>query len=103
MPSIARYSIAAAAVGQMSLTESWAHADNVARVGEEARKRGFPPIMGVVYDDLIRKKWASKTKANDRLFKLCDAVMRLDRDVVTEAEALWSQVKSERTTQAPCL
>ena len=102
MSFIARYSIASAAVGQMSLTESWAHADNVARVGEEARKRGPPPIMGVVYEKIIRKKWASRTKANDSHFKLCDAVMGLDRDVVAEAEALWSQVKSERTSQALC-
>ena len=67
----------------------------MARVCEESRAKGLSLGIGVVYDELVRTKWAEKVKHNDPDFRLPRACVRIDRDVVSEAEVLWAKLRSE--------
>ena len=96
-PVSARYTLFACASDQLSLSLCWTHAQNVARVSEEARHKDLSLGVGVAYDGLVRAKWETKVKHNDPGFCLATACGRIDRDVVLEAEALWPKLRAERT------
>ena len=67
----------------------------MARVSEESRAKGPSLGIGVVYDELVRAKWAEKVKHNEPEFSLPRACGRIDRDVASEAEVLWGKLRSE--------
>ena len=55
-----RYALAAHATGQLPLHLALAHADNVMRICDEGKAKGRPLFLGVIYDQLARRKWADK-------------------------------------------
>ena len=55
-----RYALAAHATGQLPLHLAMAHADNVMRICDEGKAKGRPLFLGVIYDQLARRKWADK-------------------------------------------
>ena len=46
------------------------HLDTVLRVSEEEKGRGGYGLVGVVYDELVRKDWARRAERNDPEFDL---------------------------------
>ena len=99
-----RYALAAHATGQLPLHFALAHADNVMRICDEGKAKGRPLFLGVIYDQLARRKWADKvlpctwfaflacmhcvlqTANNAPDFCLQTACTRVDREVVNAAE-----------------
>ena len=54
-----RYSLAAVVTGQMTLKDCLIHKNLILEIATTARKKGKGPLVGVIYDELIRFAWPS--------------------------------------------
>ena len=77
-----RYALAAAATGQMSLGAALAHKEMCLRMGATVGAR----MLGVTYDEIVRKAWAERSVCGDVSFDIESAVYHEDPVCLKEAK-----------------
>ena len=85
------YAVAAAACGQMTLAASFAHKHTVLQVAMEAPLSGRTARVGLLYDTLMRQRWAEKSAAGVLGFSAEAEAQSLERTVLHLAEAEWNR------------
>jgi len=65
-----RYWPTAVCTGHLTLVQAMCHLDTVLRVSEEEKCRGGYSLVGIVYDELVRKDWARRAERGDPEFDL---------------------------------
>ena len=81
-----RFAVASAAAGLWSYTDALKHKDNCLRLSEEAKDKGKSATVGLVYDELARKRWAEYAYSGVEGFALGKACLAVDRDLAAQAE-----------------
>ena len=86
-----RYALAAAATGQLTLGAAMAHKDTCLRLGAVVGQR----LLGVTYDELVRRSWAERSVCGDVNFDIEEAALAEDAVCVKEARAALEPVGAQ--------
>ena len=73
-----RFGLAAVGTQQWTWAQILSHQDTVYQVAESEAMQGGTPLTAVLYDDMVRKQWASRAKKCDPSFDLSGLVVKVD-------------------------
>ena len=82
-----RFGLAAVGTQQWTWAQILSHQDTVYQVAESEAMQGGTPLTAVLYDDMVRKQWASRAKKCDPSFDLSALVVKVDVAVLAMAKA----------------
>ena len=82
-----RFGLAAVGTQQWTWAQILSHQDTVYQVAESEAMQGGTPLTAVLYDDMVRKQWASRAKKNDPSFDLSALVVKVDVAILALAKA----------------
>ena len=87
-----RYAVAAVAMNHLSWATIIAHIDIITRLSEEARVAGKSQYLAILYDDLVRRDWASRAIKKDPALSISVEATVLNERIYEVAKTRLSQV-----------
>ena len=93
-----KYSITAAATGQLSLAETFAHKDDVLHIAARAKAVTNGWGLSICYDEVVCKSWAMRAFNSDASLDLERECRTLDEAALKQAEALYDERGSRNSS-----
>ena len=97
-----RFGITAVSTEQWTMSEVLTHIDTITQIADRERTGGGSPLLALLYDDLLRRSWSARVERGDPCFKLCEAVVEQDKQVMAAARTRFDGVmKAAGLTEPP--
>ena len=73
------------------------------QIASLAKNRGFGPLLGVIYDDIVRKQWEDLSMKLGGRWSIADVVKVQQEDALRRAEVLYKSVILGNKVCALCM
>eukprot|EP00973_Karenia_brevis_P039362 5434598-Karenia_brevis.AAC.1 len=95
-----RYAVGAAILEQMSYYSCMKHKDIVSEIALTAYVEKRSPLLGVLYDEIIRKEWEDKAAKMQSSFDANRAAMKRNEDALRRARSLHDVLMNKSPSSA---